>query len=184
MFVSGGRLIVIRQDVDDAAAEQLTTIMDAIAEQKGIGYHMGISAEGIGYKSVPRLLREADAARKSAGTDGGGYAFYKNLGINKIIFGVSDKKVLQTFADEKLKTIYDYDAEYKTDYAEILYQYLLCDGSVMAVADKYGIHRNTVNSKIKAIKSIFDIELCGEQKMELLLAFKIKRILTKQTEEI
>lgn len=184
MFVSGGRLIVIRQDVDDAAAEQLTTIMDAIAEQKGIGYYMGISAEGIGYKSVPRLLREADAARKSAGTDGGGYAFYKNLGINKIIFGVSDKKVLQTFADENLKAIYDYDAEYKTDYAEILYQYLLCDGSVMAVADKYGIHRNTVNSKIKAIKSIFDIELCSEQKMELLLAFKIKRILTKQTEEI
>lgn len=184
MFVSGGRIIVIRQDVSDQAAAQLTTIMDAIAEQKGIGYYMGISTEGIGYKSVSRLLREADSARKSAWVDECSHAFYKNLGINKIIFGVSDKKVLQTFADENLKEICDYDAEYKTDYGEILYQYLMCDGSVMAVADKYGLHRNTVNSKIKAIKSLFDIELCGERKMELLLAFKIKKILMKQTEEI
>ena len=92
--------------------------------------------------------------------------------------------MLQTFADENLKAICDYDAEYNTDYGEILYQYLMCDGSVMAVADKYGLHRNTVNSKIKAIKSLFDIELCGERKMELLLAFEIKKILMKQTEEI
>ena len=85
---------------------------------------------------------------------------------------------------ENLREILDYDSEYKTDYADVLYQYLLSDGSIMAVADKFGFHRNTVNSKIKAIKSLFDLELTGTKKMELLLAFNIKKILTKQSEEL
>jgi|GEM_PF-6684564 len=51
-----------------------------------------------------------------------------------------------------------------------------------AVADNYGIHRNTVNTKIKNIKSIFNIELTGEKKTELLLAFKIEKLLKKISE--
>ena len=66
--------------------------------------------------------------------------------------------------------------QYKTDYAKILYEYLICDGSVMAVADNYGLHRNTVNTKIKNIKTLFNIDLTGERKTELLLAFKIKKL--------
>lgn len=174
MFVSKGRLIVIRQEVSDNTIMQLTDILDAISEQKNIKYFMGISMEGKGYKSVPKLLRQADSAKKIAQSNQNGYAFYKDIGINKLIFGVEDKEILKEFVKENLQAILDYDTEYKTDYAEILYQYLLCDGSIMAVADKYGFHRNTVNSKIKAIKSIFNIELTAAKKTELLLAFIIK----------
>ena len=87
--------------------------------------------------------------------------------------------MLKEFAAAQLDEILDYDAAYKTDYAKILYEYLICDGSVMAVADNYGFHRNTVNTKIKNIKSIFNIELTGEKKTELLLAFKIKKLLNE-----
>lgn len=175
MFVSGGRLIVIRQDIDDDTIIQLTNILDAISAQKDIRYFMGVSDEGKGYKSVPKLLREADSAYKTAKKDGISYAFYKTIGINKIIYGVTDKGILQSYVTENIQMIYDYDRQYKTDYAEILYEYLLCDGSIMTVADKYGYHRNTVNSKIKAIKSIFNLDLTGTKKMELLLAFTIKK---------
>ena len=179
MFVSNSRLIVIRQEASDECLKQLTDTLDAIAELKEMSYIMGISTERNGYKSVPKLLTEADSAYKSAKIDRKSCVFYRDTGINKVIFGVADTEILRSFVAENLQEILDYDSKYKTDYAQILYRYLLCDGSVNAVAEYYGLHRNTVNSKIKAIKSIFNIELTGMKKMELMLAFKIKEDLDK-----
>ena len=179
MFMLNNSLTVIRQDMSDKSVKKITDMLDAIAEQKNMKYIMGISAQHRGYTSVPRLLEEAESARKAASADGKSYEFYAGMGINKIIFGVGDTRILKEFAQENLKDIISYDAEYKTDYADILYKYLENDGSVMAVAEECGLHRNTVNAKIKAVKSLFGIELTGKKKMELMLAFKIKNNLDK-----
>lgn len=180
MFAMKNTIVVIRQDVNDVFFKNLTDKLDAVAEQKNITYVMGISSERKGYNSVAKLLSEAEAARKTAASENVNFEFYSEIGLNKIIFGVKDKSVLREFAAKQLDEIIAYDKEYKTDYAEILYEYLMCDGSVMAVADNYGIHRNTVNTKIKNIKSIFGIELTGEKKTELLLAFRINKIINEK----
>lgn len=177
MFVLENTIVVIRQDINRKFIKNLTDTLDAISEQKAIPYVIGISSERKGYNSVAKLLSEAESARKTAVSDNKYFAFYSEIGVNKILFGVKDKTTLKEFAKKQLDEIIAYDKEYKTDYAKILYEYLLCDGSVIAVADNYGIHRNTVNTKIKNIKSIFNIELTGEKKTELLLAFKIKKLL-------
>ena len=176
MFVLDSTIVVIRQDASLAFIKNLTDTLDAVCEQKKIAYAMGISSERRGYKSAAKLLSEAEAARKTAASDKKSFEFYSETGVNKILFGVKDKEILREFASSQLDEIIKYDKSYKTDYAKILYEYLRCDGSVMAVADNYGFHRNTVNTKIKNIKSIFNIELTGEKKAELLLAFKIKRL--------
>ena len=177
MFVMENTIVVIRQDITRKFIKNLTDTLNAISEQKAIPYVMGISSERKGYNSVAKLLSEAESARKTAVSDNKYFEFYSEIGVNKILFGVKDKTVLKEFAKKQLDEIIAYDKEYKTDYAKILYEYLICDGSVMAVADNYGLHRNTVNTKIKNIKSIFNIELTGEKKTELLLAFKIKKLL-------
>ena len=176
MFVLDSTIVVIRQDASLAFIKNLTDTLDAVCEQKKIAYVTGISSERRGYKSAAKLLSEAEAARKTAVSDKKSFEFYSETGVNKILFGVKDKAILKEFASSQLDEIIEYDKSYKTDYAKILYEYLRCDGSVMAVADNYGVHRNTVNTKIKNIKSIFNIELTGEKKAELLLAFKIKRL--------
>lgn len=177
MFVLENTIVVIRQDINRKFIKNITDTLDAVSEQKNIDYTMGISTERKGYKTVAKLLSEAEAARKTAVSDNKSFAFYSEIGVNKVLFGVKDKEVLREFAAERLYEIIAYDNEYNTDYAKILYEYLMCDGSVMAVADNYGFHRNTVNTKIKNIKSIFNIELTGEKKTELMLAFKIKKLL-------
>ena len=177
MFVMENTIVVIRQDITRKFIKNLTDTLNAISEQKAIPYVMGISSERKGYNSVAKLLSEAESARKTAVSDNKYFEFYSEIGVNKILFGVKDKTVLKEFAKKQLDEIIAYDKEYKTDYAKILYEYLICDGSVIAVADNYGIHRNTVNTKIKNIKSTFNIELTGEKKTELLLAFKIKKLL-------
>ena len=179
MFVLENTVVVVRQDVNRKFIKNITDTLDAVSEQKNIAYAMGISTERKGYKSVAKLLSEAEAARKTAASENKNYEFYSEIGVNKILFGVKDKTVLEEFAAKQLDEIVAYDNDYKTDYVKILYEYLICDGSVIAVADNYGIHRNTVNTKIKNIKSIFNIELTGEKKTELLLAFKIKKLLNE-----
>lgn len=176
MFVYENTIAVIRQYADRCFIKNLTDTLDAVFENKNISYVMGISTERKGYKSAAKLLSEAEAARKTAASDNKSFCLYSEIGINKLIFGVNDKAVLKEYAAGQLDDIISYDTEYKTDYAKILYEYLICDGSVMEVAENYGIHRNTVNTKIKNIKQIFGIELCGEKKAELLLAFKIKKL--------
>ena len=179
MFVLENTIVVIRQDADRKFIKNLTDTLDAVSEQKNISYVMGISSERRGYKSAAKLLSEAEAARKNAASDNKSFEFYSEIGVNKILFGVKDKAVLREFAASQLDRIIAYDREYKTDYSKILYEYLMCDGSVMAVADNYGFHRNTVNTKIKNIKSIFNIELTSEKKTELMLAYKIKKLLNE-----
>lgn len=176
MFILNNAIVVIRQDMNQTVMQNLTETLDVIFEQKDISYIMGISSERRGYQSVAKLLSEAEAARKTAASKHQGYALYSEIGVNKLLLGVREQTILQEFAAEQLEEILRYDREYKTDYAKILYEYLLCDGSVMAVADHYGFHRNTVNTKIKNIKSIFNLELTGEKKTELLLAFRIKEL--------
>lgn len=179
MFVLENTIVVIRLDASSKFIENLTAMLEVISEQKAIPYVMGISSERRGYRSAAKLLAEAEAARKTAVSENKSFEFYSETGVNKILFGVRDKTILKEFAAAQLDEILDYDAAYKTDYAKILYEYLICDGSVMAVAGNYGFHRNTVNTKIKNIKSIFNIELTGEKKTELLLAFKIKKLLNE-----
>ncbi len=179
MFVLENTVVVIRLDANGKFIENLTAMLEVISEQKAIPYVMGISSERRGYRAAAKLLAEAEAARKTAVSENKSFEFYSETGVNKILFGVRDKTILKEFAAAQLDEILDYDAAYKTDYAKILYEYLICDGSVMAVADNYGFHRNTVNTKIKNIKSIFNIELTGEKKTELLLAFKIKKLLNE-----
>lgn len=179
MFVLENTVAVVRQEADRKVIKNIADTLDAVSEQKNITYTMGISTQRSGYKSVAKLLSEADAARKTAASENKSFEFYSEIGVNKILFGVKDKTVLKEFAAKQLDEIIAYDTEYKTDYAKILYEYLICDGSVIAVADNYGIHRNTVNTKIKNIKSIFNIELTGKKKTELLLAFKIKKLLNE-----
>lgn len=179
MFVWENTIVVIRQDAKREFFKNLTDTLGAVSEQKNIAYTMGISTQRKGYASAARLLSEAEAARKTAVSENTSFESYSDIGVNKILFGVKDKSVLNEFTSAQLDEIIAYDREYKTDYAKILYEYLMCDGSVMAVADNYGFHRNTVNTKIKNIKSIFNIELTGEKKTELLVAFKIKNILNE-----
>lgn len=179
MFVLENTAVVVRQDTSRRFIKNITDTLDAVSEQKNIAYTMGISTQRNGYKSAAKLLSEADAARKTAVSENKSFEYYSEIGVNKILFGVKDKTVLKEFAAKQLDEIIAYDNEYKTDYAKILYEYIMCDGSVIAVADNYGIHRNTVNTKIKNIKSIFNIELTGEKKTELLLAFKIKKLLNE-----
>ena len=68
----------------------------------------------------------------------------------------------------------------ETDYEQTLRVYLESNSSVQLTAEKLGIHRNTVNYKMKIIRDIMNVEMNDEQKMNILLALRAKEILSRK----
>ena len=66
------------------------------------------------------------------------------------------------------KKICQYDAEYNTNYAQTLKEFLKNNGSLKETADALGMHRNSIDKRIKKIESLFDINLSNLQSMILL----------------
>ena len=84
---------------------------------------------------------------------------------------------METYANEVLSAIIRYDEENNTDCTELLKLYIECDCSVNTVAEKSGVHRNTVNNRIKQIRDLLGSTLTEKKKAELVLAFKIKDLI-------
>lgn len=177
MFIMDGRLAVIRQNT---GASQLKKAVESLAknvEAGGIRLIAGISREENGAKTVYELYKEAEAAFFTACEESEQVRFYADIGINRLIFAVENKRLLERLADSRLEILEKYDLENKTDYLKTLRLYLESYSSVKTVSESTGVHRNTINYKIKQIREILGGELTVEDKTELLIAYRIRDLL-------
>ena len=97
--------------------------------------------------------------------------------VYKLLFGVENRAILRSYIDDTLGNLTKYDTLNNTDYEYTLRVYLECSGSVQMTAERLNVHRNTVNYKMKVIREILGIEMCDEDKMNILLAFRAQEIL-------
>ena len=95
----------------------------------------------------------------------------------KLVFAVKNQNVLREFVRENLGTLRRFDVERNADYCETLRLYLTHSGSVSEVAESTGVHRNTINIKMRAIREIVGKELDDNDKSSLILAFLIEEVL-------
>lgn len=177
MFEYASQIIVIKQNSPPRCVERITAALERTFEKSSITYKMGISDEGSGYLSVPHLYREANSALVTAKYENLPVKSYCDIGLNRLILAVEDKDVLSAYADGVLKPVADYDEKNGTDCMELLRLYVESDCSVIYVAEKNRVHRNTVNNRIKFIRELLGYELTEKRKAELVLAFQIKDIL-------
>ncbi len=178
MFLIDNRLVVIKQNCSDTQIKRIAdTILKSI-ESGNVTLVMGVSDEEIGTEAVAQIYTEAEAAYYTACKGKENLTFYNDIGLNKLIFGVEDRYVLKKFINKQLSPLTIYDSENHTDYEETFRDYLESYSSVKAVSEKSGVHRNTVNYKIKQIREILGGELDAEAKAEFLLAYRIKDLMS------
>ena len=104
--------------------------------------------------------------------------FYNEIGINKIIFDVSDKDTLIDFYKYILGDLEEYDKKHNTEYMKTLRLYIDNNCSIKAVAEITFNHRNTINYRIKKIKNILKSEIqTMDDKFNYKMAFYIRDIL-------
>lgn len=106
---------------------------------------------------------------------------YKEIGAYKIIMGVQNRTLIESFSEDILGQLYRYDDLHKTDYRSFLRIFLEENGSTSKISERQFIHRNTVLYKIKKIEMLLDMDLSNPfTKTNLYIAFLIEDVLTHQ----
>lgn len=122
------------------------------------------------YKRVCDVIKLAESFNSE-------FMRYSDTGIYKLLMAVDDKSNLRDYYSECLGKLLEYDEKSGTDYTSTLRCYLENESSIAEVAKLTYVHRNTVNYKIKKIKEILNCELSQNEKLKLLLAFCIEKVL-------
>lgn len=88
------------------------------------------------------------------------YALYKEEDYKYLLPYISvPKNVLMGFVNDKIRGIYRYDLENKTDYLHTLYVYLAVDRSLRESSKILYLHKNTVSYRINKLTEDFDLLL-------------------------
>ena len=106
---------------------------------------------------------------------------YKDIGAYKIIKGVQDRSIIETFRQDILGRLDRYDQLHNTDLVNFLRIYLEENGSTAKLSERQFIHRNTVLYKIRKIETILDIDLNNTfSKTNISIAFMIEDVLNQK----
>lgn len=162
-------------DITDSL-EKLTLLLKQHFPDAGISAGLGSLAASL--SALPSSFRHASAAASLAASRGDSFCCFDTLGFFKLLVSVQDPAVLESYINEQLGTVLQYDELHKTDYTETLYQYLLCNGSIQNIAAALFCHRNTVNYRIRFLKEELAIRLDDTTvRFELMAAFQAKKYL-------
>jgi hypothetical protein len=174
-FIQDDKLIVIYQNISN---NDMNRIIGELSEfQTDLKLYVGISNTCDGYKGISECYKEAMSALSVSLIKDEQITFYRNIGVYKLLFGIENRAVLSSYEEDVLGNLIKYDDMNNTDYMQTLKVYLECSGSVQLAANNLGVHRNTVNYKMKIIREVLNIELNDEEKMKLILAFRVREIL-------
>ncbi|MDO5344247.1 MAG: PucR family transcriptional regulator ligand-binding domain-containing protein [Lachnospiraceae bacterium] len=120
------------------------------------------------------------AAFAAAGTGTGGRpgASFDELGFYRILLSVSDRDILRSYADSLLEPAEIYEKKHQGSYLATLEEYLLCGGSIQAIAQHLYCHRNTINKRVRILREELSYDLDDPRtRFELSTAFAIRSFL-------
>lgn len=150
-------------------------------EYSSYGIIIGVGSIIFGVDNIIKSFNHASYAKKMARSNNKNIEFYEKIGINKLILEVKDEEVLKDVYRQYLGKLEDYDKAHKTDYMNILRLYIKYNGSIKEVSEKTFNHRNTINYRIKKIKTIIDSDISTmDEKFCYQLAFYIRDIIKNQ----
>lgn len=179
LFTQESYLICIIRDFSTEDANELLNELMQLCEKQFTSCKIcaGVGPICNGYTEIPTGYTKSKSAVKVALMDKYTYRHYDEIGVYKILLAVQDNEVLNEVVSERLGKLEEFDKKNGTDYVQTLKCYLLNNSSVQEVAKQTFVHRNTINYKIKKIKEILNFELNYDDKLNLMLAFYISKLL-------
>ncbi len=177
-FVWNKRLILVYQNIDISLVEDLIKKIETILdESSNITIASGVSDFAVGYTSLSELYTKAQNALEIAKLQKKSLVSYSEIGVYKILFEVKKKELLNNYYLDNIGVLLKYDKEHNSDLCKTLRNYCENSGSINDMAELSGVHRNTINYKMKKIKDILGIELSYKNIMDIMLSFTISDIL-------
>lgn len=140
--------------------------------------HVGIGSVAASLTELSLSYQHAQAALTMSSYTSTRLMSFEDMGFFKILLSVDNTALLESYRDKYLKQLAEYDAIHHSNCLETLYNYLLFNGSIQAVANVMHCHRNTVNYRVHSLKDLLDDPLEDVQvRFEYMTAFMIRDFL-------
>lgn len=173
-FFQGDCAVTVRQNTADEELQKIVSGLNAVDDADFLA---GISDKQEGFGALHDCYRQCVSALSAGKIAGKRVTRYNDIGIYKLIFGIKDKSVLRDYVDQVLGALIKFDSSNDSGYIPLLKVYLENNGSVAQASGLLGVHRNTINYKLRSIREILGYPLDEENKMNLLLAFHVLEVL-------
>ena len=156
-------------------------VRDALATSRSARCHVGVSRQIGGVAelgmAVSQALEAASLGRRIAGRVGPHY--YEELGLYRLLVGLSNRDELQRFFRETLGLLTGYDAHHNAELVHTLEVFFQRNANVSETARALYVHRNTLNYRLQRIVEITGLDLNdAEARLAFQLALKIQSLST------
>ena len=177
-FYYNGYFAVIMNEVSETQKEDIIQgfLMRTRHRMPDKTIYCGEGSAVLDVANVHISFDRAEYALRSAMQRKQTFLQFDKLGVERILYSVSDELLMQQMGSLTLQPLLDYDSGHHAVLVEKLFCYLKNNGSVKAVADEMFIHKNTIVYRMSKIKELLqaDLEL-GEERMAYYLACLIVR---------
>ncbi|MFD5628994.1 PucR family transcriptional regulator [Streptomyces sp. NPDC127072] len=158
-------------------------LYEAIARQTGTrSGTIGVSAPCDRPDDIPHRYQEARRALevRRQSRERYGVTFFDELGLYRILGPGNDYRELETFVNEWLEQLIDYDSRHQTAMVETLSRYFDCGGNYDETADSLAIHRSTLRYRLQRIREISGSDLANvEDRLNLQVATRVWKIVLR-----
>lgn len=125
------------------------------------------------YQEALRALEVRRRSRRRYGT-----TFFDDLGLYRILGPGNEYRELETFVQEWLGQLVDYDGRHRTALTETLSRYFDCGGNYAETAESLAIHRSTLRYRLQRIREIGGHDLTNvEERLNLQVATRMWKIM-------
>ncbi|MGX5181581.1 PucR family transcriptional regulator [Streptomyces avermitilis] len=155
-------------------------LYEALARETGTrSGTIGVSAPCDSLDAIPHHYQEAQRALevRRHSREHYGTMFFDELGLYRILGPGNDYRELETFVQEWLGQLIDYDSRHHTAMVETLSRYFDCGGNYDETADSLAIHRSTLRYRLQRIRDISGNDLANvEDRLNLQVATRVWKI--------
>ncbi|MFE9995268.1 PucR family transcriptional regulator [Streptomyces avermitilis] len=155
-------------------------LYEALARETGTrSGTIGVSAPCDSLDDIPHHYQEAQRALevRRHSREHYGTMFFDELGLYRILGPGNDYRELETFVQEWLGQLIDYDSRHHTAMVETLSRYFDCGGNYDETADSLAIHRSTLRYRLQRIRDISGNDLANvEDRLNLQVATRVWKI--------
>ncbi|MGV9933830.1 PucR family transcriptional regulator [Streptomyces olivaceoviridis] len=155
-------------------------LYEALARETGTrSGTIGVSAPSDSLNDIPHHYQEAQRALdvRRHSRDRYGTTFFDELGLYRILGPGNDYRELETFVQEWLGQLIDYDSRHHATLVETLSRYFDCGGNYDETAESLAIHRSTLRYRLQRIRDISGNDLANvEDRLNLQVATRVWKI--------
>ena len=146
------------------------------AGRETISFFSGVGEPSASLRDLPYSLKQAVQARQIAQRRGRPYLFFRDLGVERLFLSIPDSAVLEQICQEALGPLEQYDFLNHTLLADTLAVYFQLHENIQDTADAMYTHRNTINYRMKKIRSILTMDLDHpDDRLMLMAACRIRK---------